>query len=74
MPPKSRRSLADKLTDADCLISKDDWELLADMRKYAEPAWATVGVNKNPEGASVTSPTASEPYVEVKRQVRVTRP
>lgn len=60
-------AITDKLTDADCPISKEDRELLADTRKYAEPAWGTVGVNKNPEGASViTTPKPSEPYVRGK--------
>ncbi|KAL1444993.1 hypothetical protein MTO96_045268 [Rhipicephalus appendiculatus] len=56
-------AITDKLTDADCLLSKEDWELLADIRKYVEPAWAAVGVKKNPEGASVTAPKQSEPDV-----------
>ncbi|KAL1430636.1 hypothetical protein MTO96_014830 [Rhipicephalus appendiculatus] len=56
-------AITDKLADADCLLSKQDWELLGDMGKYAEPAWGAVGIKKDPEDASVTTPKRSEPYV-----------
>ncbi|KAL1442937.1 hypothetical protein MTO96_046176 [Rhipicephalus appendiculatus] len=56
-------AITDRLTDADCLLSKEDWELLGDMGKYAEPAWGAVGIKKDPEDASVTTPKHSEPDV-----------
>ncbi|KAL1475124.1 hypothetical protein MTO96_020166 [Rhipicephalus appendiculatus] len=56
-------AITDKLADADCLLSKEDWHLLGDMGKYAEPAWGAIGIKKDPEDASVTTPKHSEPDV-----------
>lgn len=47
-------AITDKLTDANCLLSEEDWELLADMRSsHTELALGAAYVNKNEECASV---------------------
>lgn len=57
-------AITDKLTDADCLLSKEDWELLTDMRSsHGEPAFGEADVNKNEACASVGIPKPKQPGV-----------